>query len=597
MLPQTITFHSDEMTSYWISISKWSLIDSMANECISPFSFYARRCFGSDLSRNFEESERVNHLLLSTKEPVSDFAIKIDSSLLDTQNLSRVGKSKHLFLYPRSVFFQKGKVKFRFASEELLKTFLAETEIMLEIKCTALYSDDFYVSNTGNEYVVPVDLDILPMESQEESILQEDTFNYIKGAIISYCRGILTNRSQEETDAIAALTNLKNDLVGLHTQIMVDENYVPTMALARSIIRAEELYNKASYRKTQNFRVLSMLYADLIEKATLRYKELQSRKTTDSRQKEAEIRRAIVDYEKTIRQFEFDSNLTRFVNELEEIKRVEVENGKKIGQKRKFFPKDSPEYLRKQELKEYIEDFKKNNKQYMDLVNHLQDLQDKLYLISTGASEYDSTIATISNQISDVIGNIEKEVHSSLRPVKVDFSNIKTCRNGEVIVDSPDYKTAELEYYNILMKTILECPLKELRPASDVDMLNLLKLSMIRYKETGGSFQSDDGQRIRNILLNYWFYKHHDPKGKVELTEEFPLINNVITFFLKGSDFSQIERYTVNKGIKHKEYALMLMGGFVGFASLPRTMTSSIYQSPGQYLPCQQLLSGIKVHA
>lgn len=565
----------------------------MANECISPFSFYARRCYGSDLSRHFEESERANHLLLSTKEPASDFAIKIDSSLLDTLSISRVGKSKYLFLYPKSIFFQKGKVKFRFASEELLKTFIAETEIMLEIKCTALYSDDFYVSSTGKAFVVPADLDILPMESQEESILRENTYNYTKGAIISYCRGILTNRSQEETDAIAALTNLKNDLVGLHTQIMVDDNYVPTMSLASNIFRAEELYNNAAYRKTQNFRVLSMLYADLIEKATLRFKDLQSRQTTDSRQKEVEIRRAIVDCEKAIKQFEFNSNLTQFVNELDEIKRVEVENGKKIGQKRKFFPKNSPEYLRKQELKEYIEDFKKNNKQYLELVNHLQNLQDNLYLISAGASEYDSAIATISNQISDVIGNIEKEVQSSLRPMTVDFSNIKTCRNGEIIVSSPDFKVAELEYYNILMRTILECPLKELRPASDVDMLNLLKLSMNRYKETGMSFQSEDGQRIRDILLNYWFYKHHNPKGKVELTEEFPLINNVIAFFLKGSDFSQIERYSVNKGIKHKEYALMLMGGFVGFASLPRTMTTSIYQLTDQYLLCQSLLSCI----
>ena len=570
----------------------------MANESISPFSFYLHRCFGSNLSRHFEKTERINHLLLSTKEPIADFAIRIDPCLLDTQSLSRIGKSKHLFLYPRSIFFQKGKVKFRFASEELLKTFLAETEIMLEIKCTALYSDDFYVSRTGKEYVVPTDLDILPMESQEDSILSEDTFNYTKGAIISYIRGTLTNKSQEETDAITALTNLKNDLVGLHTQIMVDENYVPTMSLARSIIRAEVLYYKASYRKTQNFCVLSMLYADLIEKATLRYKELQSKKTTDSRQKETEIKRSIADCEKAIKQLEFNSNLTRFENELKEIKRAEVENGKKVGQKRKFFPKDSPEYIRKHELKECIEDFKKNNKQYLTLVNQLQELQNKLYLISKGASEYDSAIATISNQISDVIANIEEEEsQSSSRPVKVDFSNIRTCRNGKVVVYSPDYKTAELEYYNILMKTILEFPLKELRPASDADMLNLLKISMNRYKETGVSFQSEDGQRIRSILLNYWFYKHHDPKGKVELTEEFPLINNVIAFFLKGSDFSQIERYAVNKGILHKEYALMLYGGFIGFSSLPRSMTNNIYLSLEKYLPCQQFLNSINIYS
>ena len=595
MRPRIITFHSNEMASYWISVSKWSLIDSMANECVSPFSFYARRCFGSDLARHFDESERVNHLLLSAKEPIADYAIKVDSSLLDPQKLTRVGKSRQLYLYPKSIFFQKGKVKFRFASDEMLKTFLAETEIMLEIKCTALYSEDFYVSNTGSGIKIPADFDYLPMESQEESILKEDSYNYTKGAIIAYCRGVLTTRSQEETSAIAALTSLKNDLVGLHTQIMVDQNYVPSMSLAKSIAKAEELYHKASYRKTHNFRVLSILYADLIDKANLRYNELHGRKTSDSHITEAELRREIADHEKVIRRFEFDSNLTHLVNELEEIKRAEEENGKRVGQKRKFFPKDSPEFQRKQELKISIESFKKNNKQYLDLVSHLQELQDRLYYISTGASEYDSAIATISNQISDVIANIEKEVQGSLKPVKMDFSSIDTLCNGKIKVFNGEYKEAELEYYNILLETILECPLKELRPASDVDMLNLLKVSMNRFKENGASFQTEDGQRIRSILLSYWFYKHHDPRGKVELIEEYPLINNVIAFFLKGSDFSQIERYTVNNGIKHKEYALMLMGGFVGFSSLPRTMTSSIYQLTDRYLVCQSLLSGISV--
>ena len=585
------------MTSYWISISKWSLIDSMANECVSPFSFYARRCFGSDLSRHFEESERTNHLLLSTKEPISDFAIKIDPSSLNLQDLSRVRKSRYLYLYPKSIFFQKGKVKFRFATEELLKTFLAETEIMSEIKCTALYSNDFYVSNTGSRYDVPIDLDFLPMQKQEESISQEDKFNYTKGAIIGYCRGVLTNKSQEETDAIVALTNLKNDIVGLHTQIMVDDNYEPTRSLDPSIIRAEELYNKALYRKTQNFRVISLLYADLIEKANLRYEEMQHRKKTNPHLIKSEIKRAIVDSKEAIRQYELNSNLLPLINELERIKRDEVENGKKIGQSRKYYPKGSPEFTRKQELNAKIENFKKNDKKYVELEKRLRDLRNQLYLISTGASEFDSAIANISNQISDVIANIEKDIRSSNRQVNMDFSCFKTCRNGELIICDHDYKVAELEYYNILMKTILECPIKELRPASDVDMLNLLQVSMNRYKEIGDTFPTDDGQRIRRILLNYWHYKNHDPKGKVELTEEYPLINNIIAFFLKGSDFSQIERYTVNKGIKHKEYALMLFGGLVGFSSLPRTMTTSIYQSPEMYLPCQQELNKIHLYS
>ena len=569
----------------------------MANECVSPFSFYESRCFGSDLARFFAESERVNHLLLGIQEPSAEYAIKIDACLLDKDSLVEVDREKHLYLYPKSIFFQKGKVRFRFATEELLKTFLAETEIMLEVKCTTLYENDFYVSKGVNVIELPSDYDVLPMEAQTRSISEEDSFNYTKGAIIGYCRGIITSRSYEETAAITALTNLKNNLVGLHTQIMVDDNYVPSLSMKGDITTTEELYNKASYRKTKNFKVLGLLYEDLIDKASLRYSEIKARKTRGTVKREEELKSSISQCEVEIRKIELDSNIAGLYDELDHIKRMEVENGRISGQQRKYFPKGSPEYARKQEIKKAIGEFKKNNKQYLALTNRLKGLQDQLFLLYAGATEYDSAIDTISNQISDVIANILKDVEVSAKPATVDFKCFESYSNGDIKINTRIFGEAEQEYYNILLKTILESPLKELRPASDVDMLNLLKVSMNRYKEQGISFSSEQGQRIRSILLNYWFYKHHDPRGKVIISDEFPLINNVIAFLLKGSDFAQIERYAANKGIQNKEFALMLMGGFVGFSSLPRTMTTGIYQSINQYLPCQTLLSGISIYS
>lgn len=583
------------MSKYWIVLSKWSLIDSMATESISPFSFYSNRCYGSDLSRYLVGSERMNHLLLFSLEPEGNYAIEIDDSLIDKRLLAAADKSKKAFKYPRSIFFQKGKIRFRFANETALKSFLAETEIMLEVKCTKLYQDDFYISASGTCNSIVYCGDCLAMEDQCVSTKAEDRFNYLKGSIIGYARGQITAKSQIDIDVLASLTNLKNSFGGLHTRLMIDESYEPSMELSSSIDASEMLYYKAGHLKTNNFNMLRLLYDDLIKIAKQRYAVLQHskgpQKGAELRDLEAQARMC----EEKISLIELQSNIYQITKELEDIKFQEVANGKREGKTRKYFPKGSTERQRKDYLKSIIEDFKVNNREYAELVRRLKEIKDRMTAISMGTTEYDGALAPMFIKLSDTVGNIIESVSRTAIQSHLDFLRIEVGDKGELhIKDGGQYSAAEVEYYNCLLDTIFENPLKELRPVSEVDALNLLEVSCRKFVQQGKTYNTEEGKNIKNILVSYWRYKKHDPRGKITLPDNMIVISNVLSFFIKCGDFSQIERYVANKGIPNKELALMLWSGFVGYASLPRTMTDEVYADTAQYGSVQKLIMQIQ---
>ncbi len=583
------------MGKYWIVISHWSLIDSMATECISPHSFYSSRCYGSDLSRFIEGSERVNHLMLYSDEPKGDYVVEVDESLLDKKMISPVGKQKTVFKYPRSIFYQKGKVRFRFASEDLLKSFLAETEIMLEVKCTRLYINDFYISDTGNSIKQTGAEDCLALEDQHHAIIAEDRYNYIKGAILGYARGQVTARMQTDIEALAALDDLKNTFGGLHTRLMIDDTYEPVADLIEKISMTETLYNIAGHRRTNNFEVIQLIYKDLIKIAGLRYNVLQSYKGPDMKSQLEQLERDIAICEREVSQIELQNNIYQIIGELESIKRAEEEKGKAIGKERLYFKKGTPERERKEYLKSIIEDFKQNNREYSTKVGELKRLKDKASSMSMGTTEYDGALAPMFIKLSDAIENIVDRIEKSSVIKTIDLSRLSMTAEGYLFISgNNEFSDAELEYYNILLAVILEKPLKDLRPVSDMDVIDLLEKSCKIYVDTGKTSKSEEGRCVKNVLVSFWLYKKHDPRGKIILPDNLPLIKNVIAFFVKCSDFAQIERYATNKGIMNKEYAIMLWAAFVGYASLPRTMTNEVYGKFDRYQPVESFICSLK---
>ena len=99
---------------YWLLIDSWNLMESFVTESISPYSFYQERGFGNNLSRFFKVgSEKINHLILSTREPAGEYAVEISDELLDVCSLKVEKRKQCLFIQKQSTI---EKVPYDFGS-------------------------------------------------------------------------------------------------------------------------------------------------------------------------------------------------------------------------------------------------------------------------------------------------------------------------------------------------------------------------------------------------------------------------------------------------------------------------------------------------
>ena len=121
---------------YWIIIDSWNLMETFTTESLSPHSFYLNRSFGNDLTRYISKNgELFNNLVLYKKEPLADYALEIDSSLIDESII--LTSKKDYVLYPKTIYYRKGLVRFRFKDEASIKGFIAES---LSVFTTSYYS-------------------------------------------------------------------------------------------------------------------------------------------------------------------------------------------------------------------------------------------------------------------------------------------------------------------------------------------------------------------------------------------------------------------------------------------------------------------------
>jgi len=58
-----------------------------------------------------------------------------------------------------------------------------------------------------------------------------------------------------------------------------------------------------------------------------------------------------------------------------------------------------------------------------------------------------------------------------------------------------------------------------------------------------------------------------------------PVLQSIMSFFVKPLGFDQIERYMMIKKFSSKAYAFMLWGAWIGFADMPKTFTNVLYQN------------------
>lgn len=581
------------MKKFWIILEQWSLMDSMATESISPYSFYGCRSFGSDLSRIGGGSERVNNIILYGVEPIADYAVELSEECLDKESLVRISKKQDIYAYPRTICYQKGRVRFRFNSEHLMKSFLAQAEIMLEVKCVDLYRNDFYVSSDG--IVVPQDCaaDMLALDSQSESILRDGRNNSIKGAVLGYARGLSVSRSAGDSALLASLTGLRNAIGGIHTAIMLDDTFIPGREILSMIDSAEGLYDSSAHGATIAFTMVRHLYSELSSLASMRSKELADRKAHGVSAVMASLDRREHALEKEISDLEFSTGLAGMRDELDAIRRREVEMGRANGKTRKYFPKGSLEYDRKKYLKDEIARCESEDSRLATLYRELSSVKEKKNSLSTESTEYDNAISPVVIRISDILSELIDKVSKTSSGREFCFDAFVMEGGFLQLTGESGFSEAEVEYFNILLRDVQEHPMTELRPVSDVDVMAILERTGKKYVSCSRTFKTEGGRRVREILSSLWRYKRHDPEGRIILPDDLPLLKGTLPFFVKYIDFAQIEKFSSNKSVEHCEFALLIWSAMVGFASLPRTMTSVLYSDVTRYMGVQDKIVGL----
>ena len=574
---------------YYISINSWNLLESFVTESLSPFAFYNKRNFGNNLSRFINNSnDKIKFIVLSTVDNGGDYSIIVNDTILDTSSIKPVKGLKTMFVYSKTLYYKKGTVSFRFGSQALLDAFVAESQILFEVKCIDKYKDDFFIKEVKEKKASSTLRRLGESFSFEQQTLvkNDNQFNIIKGAIVGYARGALTTSDSSDLRLVSMIKDIKNSFAGLNTQIMVNDSEVERPeAYIIKLKECKKSFNEVLHEKTNYFDILTQLFLEVRNLASLRCAEL-SRYKVDNKERLIDQKQ---DIEYEICKIERTSNISIHKAELKQIKDEEKRLGERSGKTRIYFKKDTPKYNRKQELKAILKEFEESNEDYKALLRKLDEINTSIQNANSGKSQYDATLSALFVRISDITNNLQKKFDQGKSLNAVDFSCIEYTQEYGLELREASEDNDELEYFNVLIKTIVSR--ETLETISEQFILSLIEKSAIAFKSCP-SYESEKGKLITECLRNYWRYKHNQCTGFV-IPGDMPVLQSVMSFFLKPFGFDQIERYMMNKKFTKKKYAMMLWAACNGYAALPKTFTSVLYQDEENYMAMDNLLEDI----
>lgn len=561
---------------YWLLIDSWNLMESFVTESISPYSFYQERGFGNNLSRFYKAgSEKINHLILSTVEPVGEYAVEISDELLDVALLVKSGRKKTVFTYPKTIYYRKDSVRFRFFSREKQIAFIAESKILLEVKCVEKYMNNFYFDNKAKVKINEKSSDTFLFEKQQY-LAFDKKYNFLKGAVVGYVRGQLTSMDNGQQELLSHITELKNSFAGLHTELMLGEDAVHDMSILQKIFQCKLKYSKLDIEATNLFDILGQVFKEIIKLASMRSQELNRQKTPAYEKELEELKQKREKCAHTLNRLEDMFDFSCIKNELDQIRRKEIEKGEKKGKKREYFKKDTPEYKRKVELKKMLDDFEENNSEYKTLKQEIKNIEERIDSYHYGSTEYDSALGALFVRLSDGVNDLIKKVNKSGQSHSVDFSRIKIL-DRKVLLVFGNEAVVESAYFDIVLQYILEQSFGGIRSISEIDILNLILATAKIFKDTEYS-KTVTGQELLVSLGQYWRYKKQE-LDTFSIPSHLPIFQSIMSFFIKAQGFEQIERFMLNRKYRYKEYAFMLWGAYIGFAAIPKTFTNVIYQN------------------
>ena len=578
---------------YYISINSWNLLESFVTESLSPFAFYSKRNFGNNLSRFISNSnDKINFLVLSTVDNGGDYTIVVDDAILDTSSIKPVKGLKTIIVYSKTLYYKKGYVSFRFGSQALQDAIIAESQILFEVKCIDKYKEDFFIKEVKEKKASATLRKLGESFSfeQHDLIKGDNRFNIVKGAVVGYVRGALTTFGSSDLRLVSMIKDIKNSFTGLNTQIMVSDTEVEhPEAYIVKLKECQKLYDEVIHEKTNYFDILIQLFLEVRNLASHRCAELSRYNVGDKDRILESLERQKQDIEYEICQIERANDITTIKAELNKIKAEEKRLGEKSGKTRIYFKKDTPEYNRKKELKAMLKEFEESNEGYKVLLRKFDDINMSIQNAYSGKSQYDAALSALFARISDITNDLQKKFDQGKSLNIVDLSGIAYTQKSGLELKGASEDFAELEYFNVLMKTIFVRD--TLETISDPFILSLIEKSANAYKSYP-SFKSEKGKLITECLRNYWRYKHNQCTGFV-IPDNMPVLQSVMSFFLKPFGFDQIERYMMNKKYTEKKYAMMLWAACKGYADLPKTFTSILYQDKANYMDMDILLEDI----
>lgn len=549
---------------YYIEISTWNLLESFVTESISPFSFYSERNFGNNLSRYLSgEKERANYLILSTKDLGGNISLIIDESLIEYSCLCPIKGLKTAFTYPKTIYYKKGFVHFRFSTPELRDSLIAESQILLEVKCLGKYLSAFDVKQIESKSVKGITAFSNPFSYEKVSyVIYDNIFNKIKGAVIGYTRGLYTSSDELLLQLQNELRDIKNSFGGMNTQIMMSGVFDENSELSERIRNCKNLYFQV-IGNSNSFDVLLDQYKEIINLAKMRN---EVKKRLYNNQKKNELLHEKTYIEDCISQIEESFNIIGIRKELDSIKDLEKANGKRIGKSRLYFKKDTVEYKRKQQLKKILEEFENENAEYIQYKERLYQVEQEL---NDDSTKYDNILSSIFFRISDILNELIKNASSLTNGGIVDLSQVSI---SDSLYLSSNPENPEICYFNILLNCILNSTTAQL---SEHSVFLVMEESAKLFKSTPLS-DTVSGRKVLNALREYWSYKNQRVDS-FNIPEGMPVLQSIMSFFVKPLGFDQIERYMMIKKFSSKAYAFMLWGAWIGFADMPKTFTNVLY--------------------
>lgn len=466
-----------------------------------------------------------------------------------------------MFTYPKTIYYKKGRVRFRFNSNEIKENIVTESKILIEIKSIEKYSSDFYVREIKSVSIKDViNLSDSMSFNKKDYISYDNIYNKTKGSLFGYIRGRLTSQDSSIIHLQNKLRELKNTYGGLYTKIMTEEKYHEDTNIRLLLEECKEDYLH-NIGHTNSFDVIKAQYEELNQIAIKRTIETSS--TTKERlltQREELLFR--------IEEIEELSNIKEYRRELQKIRNIEKRNGVKNGKTREYFKKGSVEYEKKEQLKRNINEIE-NDEEYIQLRNELNNVENEL---KSNSSNYDTILSAIFTRIGDILNDLIRSVSQKNNCQNPDLAEISKNEDGSIQLIEQD--EPERIYFNILLNEILRNSTKDI---SEYYLLQLIEKSAIQFKNNKQS-KSEKGIQILDTLRLFWAYKHHKTES-FGIPEQLPLLQSIMSFLIKPIDYSQIERFMMMKNYSEKSYAFMLWGAWIGFADMPKTFTNVIFQN------------------